>query len=147
MGLLNALQGDRIYLDVNIWIYALEGYQPFLLSLSSLFQAIDQGLLTGLTSELSLAEALVKPMQNQNLIQQDVYKQAIANNRNLIVAPVSREVLIAAAQLRANTPTLKLPDAIHAATAQFYDCTTFLTNDQRFQTLPNLTVILLSQIP
>jgi hypothetical protein len=23
MGLLNSLQGDRIYLDVNIWIYAL----------------------------------------------------------------------------------------------------------------------------
>ncbi len=26
MGLLSALQGKHIYLDTNIWIYALEGF-------------------------------------------------------------------------------------------------------------------------
>jgi predicted nucleic acid-binding protein len=42
MGLLNSLQGDRIYLDVNIWIYALEGYPGFRSDLTALFQAMRQ---------------------------------------------------------------------------------------------------------
>ncbi|MDY6786407.1 MAG: type II toxin-antitoxin system VapC family toxin [Cyanobacteriota bacterium] len=146
MGILNALRGTRIYLDTNIWIYALEGYQPFIANLTQLFQAIDDGALTAVTSELSLAEALVKPMQNQNIPQQEAYKQILSSSTHLLVAPVSRDLLINAAQLRASTITLKLPDAIHAATAQLHQCTTFLTNDQRFRSVPSLQVILLSQI-
>jgi predicted nucleic acid-binding protein len=67
MGILDAIQGNRVYLDTNIWIYASEGYPPFIYNLSQLFQSIDQGNLNAVTSELSLAEALVKPFQNQDL--------------------------------------------------------------------------------
>lgn len=63
MGILDAIQGNR-YLDANIWIYALEGYPVFIQDLNQLFQSIDQGNLSAVTSELSLAEALVKPCQN-----------------------------------------------------------------------------------
>ncbi len=97
------------------------------------------------TSELSLAEVLVKPFQNQNLAQQTTYKQLISNSQNLTVIPVSRQILIEAAQLRASI-NIKLPDAIHATTALLAQCSTFLTNDRRFQSVPNLSVILLSQI-
>jgi len=145
MGLLTALQGDHIYLDTNIWIYALEGFPAFAQNLTALFQALDLGTLTAVTSELSLAEVLVKPMQKQNATQQAIYKQAISSTQNLSIIPVGREILIAAAQLRAIT-NLKLPDAIHAATALSSQCSTFLTNDQRFQAVSNLQVILLSQI-
>lgn len=145
MGLLTALQGDRIYLDANIWIYALEGFPAFSQDLTIFFQAIDQGNLTAVTSELSLAEVLVKPIQNQNNSQQATYKQAISSSKNLFVIPVGREILFTAAQLRATT-TLKLPDAIHAATALSSQCSTLLTNDQRFQTVSGLQVVLLSQV-
>jgi predicted nucleic acid-binding protein len=74
MGLLTSLQGDRIYLDVNIWIYALEGYPDFSSGLAALFQAIDQGTLTAVSSELALAEALVKPIQDQDQAVQNLYK-------------------------------------------------------------------------
>jgi hypothetical protein len=40
MGLLEALQGDRIYLDTNAWIYALEGYSVFRPDLTQLFEQI-----------------------------------------------------------------------------------------------------------
>ncbi|NDJ22721.1 PIN domain-containing protein [Nostoc sp. B(2019)] len=145
MGILDAIQGTRVYLDTNIWIYALEGYPAFVQNLTQLFQNIEQGNLSVVTSELSLAEALVKPFQNQDLAQQKTYKQFISNSRNLTVIPVSRQVLIEAAQLRASV-NIKLPDAIHAATALLSQCSTFLTNDQRFQGVPSLSVVLLSQI-
>lgn len=145
MGLLNSLQGDRIYLDVNIWIYALEGYPNFRPDLAALFQAIDQGTLTAVTSELALAEALVKPIQNQDQATQKLYQQAIANRPNVEVIPIDRPILITAAQLRATTK-LKLPDAIHAATALNAKCSTFLTNDRGFHHVPSLTVFLLSEL-
>jgi predicted nucleic acid-binding protein len=145
MGLLNALQGDRIYLNVNVWIYALEGYPAFVQELTQLFQAIDQGTITVITSELSLAEALVKPFQTQNIAQQEIYKQAIANRQNVSIIPVQREILIAAAQLRATTK-LKLPDAIHFATALQAQCKTFVTNDRGFQGIPGISVVLLSSV-
>ena len=110
-----------------------------------MFQSIDQGNLSGGTSELSLAKALVKPYQNQDLAQQAIYKQFICSSQQLSVIPVSRDVLIEAARLRASA-NIKLPDAIHAATALLTQCSTFLTNDKRFQVVPNLSVVLLSQI-
>ncbi|MBD6616934.1 type II toxin-antitoxin system VapC family toxin [Komarekiella sp. 'clone 1'] len=140
MGILNAIQGTRVYLDTNIWIYALEGYPAFVQNLTQLFQNIEQGNLSVITSELSLAEALVKPFQNQDLAQQKTYKQFISNSRNLTVIPVSRQVLIEAAQLRASV-NIKLPDAIYAATALLSQCSTFLTNDQRFESVPSLSVV------
>ncbi|WP_341526285.1 PIN domain-containing protein [Nostoc sp. UHCC 0302] len=145
MGILDTIQGKLVYLDTNIWIYALEGYPEFIQDLTQLFQSIEQGNLSAVTSELSLAEALVKPFQNQDLAQQTTYKQAINNSQNLIVVPVSRQVLIEAAKLRA-VVKIKLPDAIHAATALLTQCSTFLTNDQRFESVPGLSVILLSRI-
>lgn len=59
--------------------------------------------------------------------------------------PVSRQILIEAAKLRASI-NIKLPDAIHAATALLTQSSTFLTNDQRFRNVPDLLVILLSEI-
>lgn len=145
MGIIDAIYGALVYLDTNILLYALEGYPAFIQDLTQLFQSIDRGDLMAVTSELSLAEALVKPIKEQNLAQQATYKQTIRNSRKLSVIPVRREVLIQAAELRAAV-NLKLPDAIHAATALLTQCSTFLTNDQRFQVVPGLSVVLLSEI-
>ncbi|MBR8840517.1 MAG: PIN domain-containing protein [Stigonema ocellatum SAG 48.90 = DSM 106950] len=145
MGIIETIQGNKVYLDTNIWIYALEGYPEFIQDLTQLFQNITQGNLSAVTSELSLAEVLVKPFQNQNLIQQQTYKKLISNSQSLSVIPVSRNILIEAARLRASI-NIKLPDAIHAATAMLTQCSTFITNDQRFQSIPNISVVLLSEI-
>ncbi|MBE8989145.1 type II toxin-antitoxin system VapC family toxin [Nostoc sp. LEGE 12450] len=145
MGILDAIQGTKVYLDTNIWIYALEGHPAFAQDLTQLFQSIDRGNLSVVTSELSLAEVLVKPFQNHDLAQQTTYQQLISNSQNLTVIPVSRQILIEAAQLRASI-NIKLPDAIHAATALLTQCSTFLTNDQRFRSVSKLSVILLSEI-
>ncbi len=145
MGLLSAIQGNQVYLDTNIWIYALEGYPAFIQELTMLFQAIDQGILTAVTSELSLAEVLVKPLQTQNSGLESTYKHAISSAPHLLVIPVQRDILIQAAVVRATT-SLKLPDAIHAATAFSAQCSTFLTNDQHFQVLTSMSVTFLSEV-
>ena len=136
---------DRVYLDTNIFIYALEGYSAFRPVLTTLFEALDQKALTAVTSELTLAEALVKPLLDQHAEREAAYLQLLQSTASLMVVPVSREVLIAAAHLRAES-NLKLPDAIHVATAQLTACTYFLTNDSRIPSLPDLVIRQLSEL-
>jgi predicted nucleic acid-binding protein len=135
----------RIYLDTNIFIYALEGYPTFRAVLTTLFDALDRGKLVAVTSELTLAEALVKPLLDRHAERQAAYLQVLQPSTSLHMAPVSRDVLLAAARLRAETG-LKLPDAIHAATAQFTGCDQFLTNDARVPALPGLVIRRLSDL-
>ncbi|EDX85419.1 hypothetical protein S7335_3120 [Synechococcus sp. PCC 7335] len=59
--------------------------------------------------------------------------------------PIGRSILLEAARVRASTK-LKLPDAIHAATALSTSCTTFLTNDKQFRSVQGLHTLLMSQV-
>lgn len=47
------LKGNRIYLDANIWIYALEDVAEYSVSLAALFKAAEESALTIVTSELT----------------------------------------------------------------------------------------------
>ncbi|HJU04689.1 MAG TPA: PIN domain-containing protein [Nitrospiraceae bacterium] len=144
MAFLTSLTG-RLYLDTNIFIYALEGYPEFSPVLIKLLEAIDQHEIHAVTSELTLAEVLVKPLLDRSVERQAAYHQALQPSASLNVIPVTRDVLIAAAQLRAQH-ALKLPDAIHVATAQLTQCERLLTNDTRLTGIANLEIILLSQL-
>jgi predicted nucleic acid-binding protein len=62
-----------------------------------------------------------------------------------LTIPINRQILETAAQLRASTH-LKTPDAIHAATALESGCTLFVTNDPAFKRVPNLAVMVLSDL-
>lgn len=145
MELLRSIESGTVYLDTNIWIYALENYPQYSQTLQILFQALDQGHITACTSELTLAETLVKPIQRENIAQQTICEQFINSTAYLSVIPINRSILVSAAQIRANSQ-LKLPDAIHAATALQTHCTRFLTNDRQFQKLATLSVLLLSEM-
>jgi predicted nucleic acid-binding protein len=145
MGLLTAIHSWPVYIDTNIFIYALEGYPIYVNELTELFRAIDDATAQAVTSELTLAEALVQPLKTGNLTLQGVYERAIQSGGGLSVVSVSRNVLRDAARLRTVTG-LKLPDAIHGATARLTLCGTVLTNDGRFRSVPGLETLVLSEI-
>ena len=145
MGSLKQLTGRRVYLDANILIYALEGiltYQPVI---QELFTRSAEGELDLFTSELSLAEMLVKPIRNGDVAAQQRCRELVTPRSGFDVRPVGREALVRAAEFRART-RLKLPDAIHAATAQLARCDVFLTNDRRLENLENIQIVILSEI-
>ena len=66
MGLTRRFSGKRIYLDANIVIYAAEAFAPSLAVLTRLFEMADAGDCTLVTSQLTLAEVLVKPLAAGN---------------------------------------------------------------------------------
>jgi len=145
MGILSALVGLRVYLDANILIYALEGFALFATELQLLFDAIEEGKIQGITSELSLAEVLVKPMLENNFELRVAYERLLRHSPVFSVMPMTREVLLGASEIRARQ-RLRLPDAIHLATARMNGCSCFLTNDSRLKSVPGMRVVILSEV-
>jgi predicted nucleic acid-binding protein len=145
MGILSALVGPRVYLDANILIYALEGFALFASELQFLFDAIQEGKIHGVTSELCLAELLVRPILENNHELRVTYERLLSHSPVFSVLPVTREILVGASEIRARH-RLRLPDAIHVATAQMNHCSCFLTNDTRLRSVPGMRVLILSDV-
>ncbi len=145
MGQVSDELGQRIYIDTNIVIYAVEGLAYYAAQVQPLLDAMDAAEVFIVTSELTLAEVLVGPVKTQNLVIQQTYRSFLTTTAILEVAPVTRAILENAAELRATTK-LKLPDAIHLATALQYQCDSFLTNDVVFKSLNLAQVKMLSDV-
>jgi predicted nucleic acid-binding protein len=131
MGSIKDQLGPRRYFDTNPWIYFVEQQGSRLGILDALFGAMERYEIHVVTSELTLAEAVVTPIQTSQPLLVDAFRRALRSDESRTIAPVGAEVLLAAAAIRAKH-NLKLPDAIHAATSELEGCSTFVTNDSRF---------------
>jgi predicted nucleic acid-binding protein len=109
------------------------------------FAHIDQRRIEPVTSEITLAECLVKPFADKDIIAVETYNSFISKQSGFTVIPISREILMSAAQLRAEF-RFKLPDAIHLATAKWAGCSAFVTNDRRIKRGDGVRVILWDQL-
>jgi len=122
----------RLYVDSNIFIALLEAEAAARGLLAALFLSSRRdGEPFLATSELTAAETLVHPYRIDDPALIRSYGAWTRSNPFVEVAPVSRDVLVAAAQLRAGERDLKLPDAIHVASAFALGCTHMLTADTR----------------
>jgi predicted nucleic acid-binding protein len=106
---------------------------------------IDERRIDAVTSEITLAECLVKPFAEKNIGAVEAYNAFLSQRSGFPVIPISREILISAAKLRAEIG-LKLPDAIHLATAEWSRCSAFVTNDRRIKSGNGMRVILWDQL-
>jgi predicted nucleic acid-binding protein len=139
--------GDRVYLDTNLFIYAIEEIAPFAEQVRSLFQAADRGEVQLVTSLLALAETLVMPYRREDDLLIATYQRLFTHPPfGLLVVPLDVTILGQAARLRADNTSLRLPDAIHLATAQSERCDLFLTNDRRLQSASSLSVTILAEV-
>jgi predicted nucleic acid-binding protein len=124
--------GPRLYLDTNIIIYAFENTDEISERLRGLIAAASSPRHRFLaTSELTLAEIVVVPLRKGDRRLIDIYESITIGNSFVHVGTVSREVLWLAAILRSRHRQLRLPDAIHIATAMLFGCDYFLTGDLR----------------
>lgn len=129
----------RIYFDTNVFIALLDSYSDVQRALLRLFQYGSGAPHQIITSELTIAEALVLPItdaiERNNYDDRDRFKAVLTSKGHFqVMVPVTADILEQAALLRANSklgklPSLKLPDAIHLATAVRERCDVLVTND------------------
>lgn len=71
------LLGKAVYLDTNVFVYAVEGFARHRAIIGELFHEIELGHVDAITSELTLAEALVKPLEVGRRDIADLYAELI----------------------------------------------------------------------
>ena len=120
----------RLYLDTNVFIYAMEVSNDTGLRARRVLGQIEKGGLDAVTSEITLAEALRGGNASTDNTVFEAYLELLANRRGLQLAPISRGVLIGSARLRVGRK-IELTDAIHVSTALATGCAGFLTEDTR----------------
>ena len=146
MGRLSRLHGRKVYVDANIFIYALNGFPAYATTLKELFEGIESGAFSACTSELTLAELLIIPFRHGNVEEEGRCRMILRPRPCLSLLPVTMDVLESMARLRGALPAIRTPDAIHAATAQLAKCDVFLTNDRRLKAVTGLQTVLLSEV-
>ena len=145
MGALSDLLGKRVYLDANVFLYALNAVPPFKGLTEELFKAGDAGSLSIWTSELSIAEVLVTPFRKGDRSAERECRLLLHSDGVKLTA-VTQRILEEAARIRAVVRALHLPDAIHLATAIQSGCDFMLTNDQHFRAAKAVPVMMLSEM-
>jgi predicted nucleic acid-binding protein len=135
------MNGPRIYLDTNVFIAAYENKHARGAHAWRILAAIDDGEFVGVTSELTLAEFLVRPLEERDYDRAQHYQDIISPNAGLDVPTVNRAVLMEAAALRAVQKSLRLPDAIHVATARLSECSHIVSDDRRLPFAPGLGIV------
>jgi predicted nucleic acid-binding protein len=120
---------SRVYLDANVFIYAIEGSPEVAAPLQHLFELFRRKRSTGVTSELTLAEVLPRA----TTAQRRMYLDLIIWSRTFDLQPVSRDVLVETADYRRIARMPKLPDAIHVVTAIRTGCRIVLSADSRLK--------------
>lgn len=141
--LVTKLKGQKVYLDTNIFIYALEAMEPWAALLQEAFASLEAGEWHAVTSSLSIAECLVKPLEMERDDMVAAYRAALSPRQHLQIAPLQEDVLVDAARLRAKHK-FKLPDALHIATALHEGCSVMLTNDAQFCKVAAVKCMLIS---
>jgi predicted nucleic acid-binding protein len=120
-----AKAAQRLYLDANVFIYAIEGEPRLADPIRDFFEALHQSGNRAVTSELTLAEVLPKAHE----VHRRSYFNLIVWSQIVDLQPVSRDILIETADYRRMAGMPKLPDAIHVVTAVRSNCRTILSAD------------------
>lgn len=134
----------RVYLDSNVFIAAFERVGAHSDHAWWIIEAIEQGEIAGATSEITLAELLVKPIENGAVDLASAYERMIVSGPGFEVLSVKRDVLVAAANIRAKRTAVRLPDAIHIASAHELGCSAFVTDDRRLKLSEGMKLLQIS---
>jgi len=142
---LKRLQGHKVYLDTNVFIYFLDRNPDYFQLVAPVIEAVESGLIIGCTGDVTIAELLVKPYQSGNLELVTRIKAFFSMENFLTISPHDAETFDLTAQLRAKN-NQKFIDALHCATAIRAGCMFMITNDRGIKSTNSLEVILLSAL-
>lgn len=133
---------ELVGLDTMCFIYHFEANPKYIPFTNTLFEMIENEALRAITSTLTLAEILVKPIELGDLVARDDYKYTLINFPNLTLCEISADIAEEAAHLNARYG-IRLPDALQLATSIYQRAQAFLTNDQSLKKVRETEVLII----
>ncbi|OGE82421.1 MAG: hypothetical protein A3B10_03020 [Candidatus Doudnabacteria bacterium RIFCSPLOWO2_01_FULL_44_21] len=136
--------GQKVGLDTQILIYYFENNPEYADRVEEILLAIRNGLLPAVFSSVGVIEILtgVKKQRRLDLVAQ--YREVFAHFPNLTIAGLNNSIIEIASDLSAKY-LIKIPDAIHLATAIDFGAEKFITNDSSLKKVKEIEVEVWSQ--
>jgi len=136
---------ERIGLDTNVFIYFLEYHPRYGAWCASLFDRIERGQNSAVTSTVTLLELLVQPYRDQKEeLAQKIFALA-STYPKLEWVSVTMNIADRAAELRARY-RLSTPDAIQLATAIGHNARRFYGNDRGLRRVKEIECVLVDDL-
>lgn len=130
MGLIINFQ-DRIFIDTNIYIHALEDKDHRGRQSRKIFGQIRLKTPHVYTSVITVSEILVEVFKNNLIDKVTEYLEFITADGLINVCEIDMQVSILSARIRAQSKKkIKTPDALQIASALSKQCNLFLTYDK-----------------
>jgi predicted nucleic acid-binding protein len=136
---------SRLAIDSAPFIYLVERRMNYSDRVNTIFRAIRDGDVVGLSSVITLTEVLSKPIQQNDSTVEAAYRNMLLRSQHFRLISITSAIADRAAQLRA-AYNLKTPDALQIATAIDTGCNAFLTNDKGLKRVKELSVIVLDEL-
>jgi predicted nucleic acid-binding protein len=130
-------------LDTAPFVYFIEDVTPYADLLNPVFDRLESHALTAVTSTITLAEILAKPLAEKNFSLVEEIKFTIKTFPTLVMVTIDEKLAEAAAMIRARH-AIRLPDALQIAAALQGEATLFITNDKRLKKIDGVEVLVLS---
>jgi predicted nucleic acid-binding protein len=130
----------QVTVDSAPIIYFLEDHPRLAARFAPVFDAAAKGELSIFVSTITVAEVMAGPFKVGNDILAAQYHEALRGSRNWAIVPVTEEIAILAARIRA-IRKLRLPDAIQVATAVATGSVALVTHDIDFSKVREIKII------
>lgn len=137
------LAGYRVYIDTNIFIYFLDGKEPFFSTVSPFFDMVLNGEVIGYTGEAVIAETMVQPYKLGNIASIERFKSFFYQEDFLTIQAHDSKAFDFASKI-AGTKGMKLVDSLHIATALQAGCDYFITHDKGIKPMEGIEIIQLA---
>lgn len=132
----------KVFLDTAPIIYYVEQNPSYFSRSEPIFEAIDQGLLSAVTSPITLAECLIFPIRMNQSPFIETFRALIVHAEHTQFVEIDDIIGHKAAELRV-LYNLTLTDALQIATAMTVHCDAFLTNDMQLKRVQGIEILCL----
>jgi len=129
--------------DTAPFIYYIEDVAPYADVLDPVFRLVDDRTLGAVTSAVTLAEILARPLADKHFSLAEEIKFTLKSLNALTVAAIDEKLAEAAALIRARYK-IGLPDAFQIAAAIQGEASVFLTNDKAVKKVDAIEVLVVS---
>lgn len=126
-----------LFLDANVFLYAIGADRPYRESCRALLQAVGDGVIAGVTSSEVLQEVLHVRARRVGVKDATRALRAAAKIPGEVL-PVTREDLLEACVLLDTHPELRVRDALHAAVMKRARLSLLVSVDRHFDALKSL---------
>ena len=129
-------------IDTIAFIYHLEENHKYLPFTNVLFEMVENGVIQGITSAVTIMEILVKPEREENKRAIQEYKFILQTFPNLKIKPIDFHTAEKAAELRAKY-RIKPADALQLGAALVENANAFVTNDEKLKQVEEIKTIVM----